>query len=60
MSSNSEKANHPGQRYLHVVVDAIGAELGAEESIIQIRRGRTKYGKQTYLYFLVDIATLIR
>jgi hypothetical protein len=59
VSSHPENnAGHQVVQYLHSVVDAVGAELRPEESIIQIRRGRTTYGKQTYVYFLVDIATL--
>jgi hypothetical protein len=59
LTDNSEtRSARPEQQFLHVVVDAVHAELGPEEAIIQIRRGRTRYGKQTYVYFLVDIATL--
>jgi hypothetical protein len=50
--------NEHDARRLHKLIDVVGAELNDDQKIIQIRQGQTRYGRQTYVYYLVDIATL--
>jgi hypothetical protein len=38
----------------------VGAVLGDEESIIQIRKGRTRPGRQVFHFYKVDVAVLDR
>jgi hypothetical protein len=51
-------ANEGDLKRLHTLIDAVGGQLGEDEKIIQIRRGQTRYARQTFVYYLVDIATL--
>jgi hypothetical protein len=50
---------HDGDRQrLHILIDTITAQAERKEQIIQIHRGRTHYGRQTFVYYRVDLATL--
>jgi hypothetical protein len=51
-------ANAHDLERLHKLIDVVGSQLGQDEKIVQIRQGQTRYGRQTYVYYLVDIATL--
>jgi hypothetical protein len=39
-------------------IKQVSARLGDTESIIQIRKGRTRPGRQVYHYYKVDVAVL--
>ena len=44
--------------HLRAAVDFIGQYLSPDERIIQIREGKTHYARQTYVYYLINVATL--
>lgn len=46
-------------RYVRVCLDAVGPTLADEESVMKVEKGQTHYGRQTYLFYKVDIATFV-
>jgi hypothetical protein len=51
-------AENPDAKYMHALVTFIEAQLHDEETIIQIKQGMIDYGRQTYLNYLINVATL--
>jgi hypothetical protein len=46
-------------RYVQACLVAVGPTLADEEAIMAVVKGQISYGRQTYLYYKVDIATFV-
>jgi hypothetical protein len=46
-------------KFLRACLAAIAPSLGDEESVISLERGQTRYGRQTFLFYKVQIATFV-
>jgi hypothetical protein len=46
-------------RFVRACLDAVAPSLANEEAIMAIEKGQTRYGRQTYLYYRVQIATFV-
>ncbi|WFU44147.1 hypothetical protein QA640_17855 [Bradyrhizobium sp. CB82] len=46
-------------RFVRACLDALAPSLSDEEAIMSVEKGQTRYGRQTYLYYRVQIATFV-
>jgi hypothetical protein len=46
-------------KYVQACLSAVAPTLADEESIIAVEKGQTRYGRQTFLYYKVEIATFV-
>jgi hypothetical protein len=46
-------------KYVRICLTAVSPSLADEESIMSVEKGQTRYGRQTTLYYKVEIATFV-
>lgn len=46
-------------KYVQACLAAVSPTLAVEEAIMVIEKGQTSYGRQTFLFYKVDIATFV-
>jgi hypothetical protein len=45
--------------YVRACLNAVAPTLADEESIMAVDKGQTRYGRQTFLYYKVEIAAFV-
>jgi hypothetical protein len=46
-------------KYVEACLTAVAPTLAVDEAIVAITKGQTRYSRQTFLYYKVDIATFV-
>jgi hypothetical protein len=50
---------NPGVEYPKVAIDLAARDMAQDESVVRVTKGKTRFGRVTTLYYLVDIARFV-